>query len=44
METQNIVNLLNSSENKQSKFAMKNGILLTVNQKVFIDMKIQSSF
>ena len=44
METQKIVNLLKSSENEYSKFATKNGTLLTVNQKVFIHMKIQSSF
>ena len=45
METQKIVNLLNKSENGYSKFATtKNGTLLTVNQKVFIHMKIQSNF
>ena len=36
METQKIGNLLNGSENKNSKFATKNGILLTVKQKVII--------
>ena len=31
METQKIVNLLNGSDNDNSKFATKNGTLLTVN-------------
>ena len=45
METQEIVNLLNSSENEYSKYATKkNGMLLTVNQKVIIHMKIQLNF
>ena len=44
METQKIVNLLNGSDNENSKFATNNGMLLTVNQKVFIHMKIQSIF
>ena len=44
METQKIVNLLNSSENEYSKFAKKNFMLLTENQKVIIQMKIQSNF
>ena len=30
METQKIVNLLNDSNNENSKFATKNGILLAV--------------
>ena len=34
METQKIVNLLSGSDNENSKFATKNGILLIVNQKV----------
>ena len=34
METQNIVNLLNDSNNENSKFATKNGTLLTVKQTV----------
>ena len=34
METQKIVNLLNGSDNENSKFAPKNGILLTVNPNV----------
>ena len=42
METQKIVNLLKSPENKYQKFpTKKNGTLLTVNQKVVIRMKIQ---
>ena len=41
METQKIVNLLNSSENEYVKFATKNGMLLTVSKKVFIPTKIQ---
>ena len=37
METQKIVNLLNSSANEYSKFAKKkNGTPLTVNQKTII--------
>ena len=34
METQKIVNLLNDSNNENSKFATKNGMLLTVKQMV----------
>ena len=34
METQKIVNLLNGSDNENSKFAKKKGMLLTVNQNV----------
>ena len=41
MKTLKIVNLLNSPENEYSKFATKNGTLLTVNQKAAIRMKIQ---
>ena len=44
METKKIVNLLNGSDNENSKFATKNGMLLTVNQRVIIHIKIQSSF
>ena len=44
METQKIVNLLNSSENEHSKFATKNGALLTLKQRVAIHTKIQSNF
>ena len=44
METQKIVNLLNSSENEYSKFATKTFMLLIVNQKVIIHTKIQSNF
>ena len=32
METQKIVNLLNDSGNENSKFATKNGMLLTMSQ------------
>ena len=38
METQKIINLLNGSDNENSKFATKNGILLIVNQKVTRDI------
>ena len=44
METQKIINLLNGSDNENSKFATKNGMLLTVNQKVFIHTKMKSNF
>ena len=36
METETIVNLLNGSDNENSKFATKNRILLTVSQMVII--------
>ena len=36
METQKMVNLLNGSENDNSKLQLKNGTLLTVNQMVII--------
>ena len=41
MEAQQIVNLLNGSDNENLKFTTKNGILLIVNQKVIIHTKIQ---
>ena len=41
METQKIVNLLNGTDNDNSKFATKNGILLTVNLKVITHTIIQ---
>ena len=41
METQKIVNLLNGSDNENSKFATKNGILLIVNQMVIIHTTTQ---
>ena len=41
METQKIVNLLNSSDNEYSKFATKNGKLLAVKQKIIIRITIQ---
>ena len=44
METQKIVNLLNCSDNDNPKFAAKNGMLLTVSQKVIIPTKTQSNF
>ena len=34
MEIQKIVNLLNDSDNENSKFTTKNGILLILDQKV----------
>ena len=44
METQKIVNLLNGYDNEYAKFATKNGMLLTVNQKLFIHMEMKSNF
>ena len=44
METQKIANLLNGSDNEKSKFATKNVMLLTVNQKLIIHTKIKSNF
>ena len=44
METQKAVNLLNSSKNEYSKFATKNGMLLTLKERVTIYTKIQSNF
>ena len=41
METQKIVNLLNGSDNENSKFATKNDTLLIVNQMVIIPTIIQ---
>ena len=42
MEMQKIANLLNSSDNENSKFAAtKNGMFLTVSQKVSIHTNIQ---
>ena len=41
METQKIVNLLNGSENENSKLATKNGMLLIVNQMLIIQAIIQ---
>ena len=41
MESQKIVNLLNGSDNENSKFATKNGILLIVNQMVIVHTLIQ---
>ena len=44
METQKVVNLLNSSENEFSRLATKNGTLLTVTQRITIHTEIQSNF
>ena len=44
METQKIINFLNNSENEYSKFATKNGTLLTVNLQVTIHTKIRYDF
>ena len=44
METQKIINLLNDSNNDNSEFATKNGILLIMDQKVIIQTKIQLKF
>ena len=41
METQKNLNLLNGSDNENSKFATKNGILLIMNQKTIIHTTIQ---
>ena len=41
METQKTVNLLTGSDNENSKFATKNGMLLTVNQMVIIEKMSQ---
>ena len=44
METQKIINLLNDSDNENSNFARKKGILLIMNQKVIIHTIIQQTF
>ena len=41
---QKIVNLLNGSDNGNSKFATKNGMLLSVSQRVINNSKIKSNF
>ena len=41
METQKIVNLLNSSESEYSKFVTKNWYVIEENQRVTIHTKIQ---
>ena len=41
METQKIADLLSGSDNENSKFATKNGMLLIVNQMVIINTTIQ---
>ena len=40
METQKIINLLNGSDNEDSKFATKNNMLLMMNRKVIIHKKV----
>ena len=40
MDTQKIVNLLNGSNNENQNLQQNNGMLLTVGQKVIIQMKI----
>ena len=44
MEKQKIVNLLNDSDNENSKFATKNGILLIVNEKVITHLIMKLNF
>ena len=45
MKTQKIVTFLNGSDNENSKnLGQKNGMLLTVNQKLVIQAKMKSSF
>ena len=44
METQKIINLLNGSDNDNSRFATKNGMLLTVSQMVTIQKMNKQSF
>ena len=44
METQKIINSLNSSDNENSKFVTKNGILLTVSQMLIIQKMKKYSF
>ena len=44
METQKIINLLNGSDNENSKFTTKNSTLLIMNQMVIIHTKIQLTF
>ena len=41
METQKVVNLLNGSDNENSKFATKNGMLMTVSQMKIIQKMTQ---
>ena len=41
METQKIVNLLNGSDNGNTKLRLKNGMLLAVSRKVSIHTMIQ---
>ena len=41
METKKIVNLLNGSDNENSQFATKTGMLLTAKHQTIIQMMIQ---
>ena len=41
METQKMVNLLNGSDNENSKFTTKNAMLLIMNHNLIIHTKIQ---
>ena len=43
METQKIADLLSGSDNENSKFATKNGMLLIVNQMVIINTTFQQN-
>ena len=44
METQKIVNLLNGSDNENSKFATKKWYVIDSESKVFIHTKMKSKF
>ena len=44
METQIIVNLINGSDNETQNLQQKNGMLLTVNQKVIMHEMTQHKF
>ena len=44
METQKIINLLDNTGNECSTFAIKNGILLTMNLKVTVHTKSAKIF
>ena len=44
METQKIVNLLNDTDNENSKFATKNGVLCTVKKQALIHQMMKLYF
>ena len=44
MDTQKIVNLLNGSDNENSKFTTKNGTLLILDQKVITYLIMKLNF